>query len=397
MGDSTGISWTDASWNPIRGCSRVSEGCRHCYAERVAARFSGPGQPYEGLARRKLTIVNNEEHDPGNQSDARWTGEVRLISERLADPLRWKKPRRIFVNSMSDLFHEKLSNEQIAAVFGVMAAATQHTFQVLTKRAKRMREWFAWLDAHVEADAEEWSGRDCATNIHAASDACRLEYLDETASAALAGHYDVCHLGLTTSKNLKWPLRHVWLGVSVENQAAADERIPDLIATPAAVRFLSCEPLLGEVSLGLWLVGATAHKILRDHGASGPVPQHLQPPTSIDWIIGGCESGPGARPCDVAWLRSLRNQCAIGGVAFFLKQAREDIERCMEGCGEVVRYRIDKLGNCDAACKCTTKGAESCNAVGICEGPGSKRKARGVIELPYLDGIQHANFPGAAR
>jgi protein gp37 len=110
----------------VRGCSRVSEGCQHCYAERVAARFSGPGKPYEGLAKIGR----------GTGGHPKWTGVVRMVPEHLADPLRWKKPRRIFVNSMSDLFHEKLTNEEIAAVFGVMAAAPQHTFQVLTKRAR---------------------------------------------------------------------------------------------------------------------------------------------------------------------------------------------------------------------------------------------------------------------
>ena len=123
MGDATSISWTDATWNPVRGCSRVSDGCRNCYAETVAARFSGPGQAYEGLADRA-------------RKGSKWTGVVRMVPEHLADPMRWKRPRRIFVNSMSDLFHESLSNEQIAAVFGVMAAAPQHTFQVLTKRGQ---------------------------------------------------------------------------------------------------------------------------------------------------------------------------------------------------------------------------------------------------------------------
>lgn len=141
MGSETKISWTDSSWNPVRGCSRVSEGCRNCYAERVAARFADPGQPYHELARRKLTIVNNDEHDPGNKREARWTGVVRMVPEHLGDPMRWKKPRRIFVNSMSDLFHEKLSDDDITDVFAVMALAPRHTFQILTKRATRMREW----------------------------------------------------------------------------------------------------------------------------------------------------------------------------------------------------------------------------------------------------------------
>lgn len=325
MADKTGISWTDATWNPVRGCSRVSEGCRHCYAERVAARFSGPGQPYEGLARRKLTIVNNEEPDPGNRIEARWTGEVRFVTEHLADPLRWKKPRRIFVNSMSDLFHEKLTNEQIAAVFGVMAACPQHTFQILTKRAKRMREWF------------EWAGT------------LTLDHIQQAAVVAMKWANDAARV----SRGTTWPLRNVWLGVSVENQEAADERIPELLGTRAAVRFLSCEPLLGPVEL----------------------PRHDQSMgrshSPLSWVIAGCESGPGARTCDVEWLRSLRDQCAAAGVPYFLKQASASHDGA----------RPDVI---DVAQLVLTNGS------------GSKRKAGGVIELPYLDGVQHAQFPEVA-
>src|SRR6185295_14646626 len=128
MADKSKIEWTDATWNPIRGCSVVSEGCRHCYAMQVAARFSDKGQAYEGLAYR-------------NESGAHWTGKVRLIEEHLEDPLRWKRPRRIFVNSMSDLFHESIPDEWIDRVFSVMAMAPQHTFQILTKRPERMKAW----------------------------------------------------------------------------------------------------------------------------------------------------------------------------------------------------------------------------------------------------------------
>ena len=142
--DGGGITWTNITWNVVRGCSRVSHGCERCYAERIAARFSGPGQPYEGLARRTT--------DGG-----RWTGEVRLVPELLDAPLRWKKPRRIFVNSMSDLFHEALPDEAIDQVFAIMALAPQHCFQVLTKRAARMRAYFAeeWRWVLVEGSAQK--------------------------------------------------------------------------------------------------------------------------------------------------------------------------------------------------------------------------------------------------
>ena len=341
MGDNTGISWTDATWNPVRGCSRVSEGCRHCYAERVAARFSGTGQPYEGLAKmytpsESVQDLELQARSGRTKSTPRWTGEVRFVADHLADPLRWKKPRRIFVNSMSDLFHEKLTNEQIAAVFGVMAACPQHTFQVLTKRSKRMREWFAWVEGFASADAEEWSGRECEVSIHDARRDCILEFLDETACAALAGRFDACHLGVTTNRQRAWPLPNVWIGVSVENCDALD-RLDDLRACPAAVRFVSFEPLLeylGHVDL-----------------------------TGIGWAIVGCESGPGARECSVRWLESLRDRCESSGVPFFLKQARCGCDPCDEFCP-------------------------------IKAGAGSKRKAGGVIELPYLYGVKHAAFPG---
>jgi protein gp37 len=351
MGD-TSISWTDATWNPVRGCTRVSEGCRNCYAERIAARFSDPGQPYHGLAIRKRRVhvgerdmrkhvvtVDGRKIDDGLVTDPRWTGEVRFVAEHLADPLRWKRPRRIFVNSMSDLFHDKLTNEQIAAVFGVMAAAKQHTYQVLTKRAKRMREWFQWLynccsleDGYTPRDVLHYYAK-------AALGESWIKY-PEIATAAM--------------RSGPWPLPHVWLGTSCENQDAADERIPDLLATPAAVRFLSCEPLLGPIDLTR--IGEYRGESL---SALDEIVGHVERP-SIDWVIIGCESGPGARPCEVDWLRSLRNQCSRARIPLFLKQAEHNAA-------------FDAI---------TAKD-------------GSRRKGGGVIERPYLDGKQHLAFPEA--
>lgn len=314
VGD-TSISWTDKTWNPIRGCSRVSAGCMNCYAERVAHRFSGDGQPYAGLTTDK----------------GRWNGIVRFVTEHLADPLRWKKPRRIFVNSMSDLFHEALTNEQIAAVFGVMAAAPQHTFQVLTKRAERMREWFKWAAGDF---AYEQRGIASAPHVFQAMLDAAHEELGKPMKPQLDAAWHAHEEDL-------WPLPNVWLGTSVENQAAADERIPHLLATPAAIRFLSCEPLLGPIEM----------------------PQHNQSMgrshSPLDWVIAGCESGPGARPAEVAWLRSLRDQCADTGVRFFLKQAT-DIDPAIQPPRD------------------------------------AKMKPGRVVELPYLDGVQHAAFPGVA-
>lgn len=335
MGDGTGISWTDATWNPVRGCSRVSEGCRHCYAETMAARFCGPGQPYEGLATlRRAKRITGPTGDLTTEvpSRAAWTGEVRMIHEHLADPLRWQRPRRIFVNSMSDLFHEKLTNEEIAAVFGIMAAAPRHTFQVLTKRSTRMREWFEWAGT-LDLDQLRW-------------------YAVQAMKHTNAHDVDRVRRGKT------WPLPNVWLGVSVEYQDAI-ERVVNLLRSPAAVRFISAEPLLGPLDLG----------------AGSPNTRSLA--EDLDWVIAGCESGPGCRACDVEWLRSLRDQCEAAHCAFFLKQAK---------------FATDFVPDPDAkpGDMFDTKIVSS-----VAQGHGSKNKGRGVIELPYLDGRQHMDFPDA--
>jgi len=261
MSDRAGIEWTDATWNPLRGCSRVSEGCRNCYAERIAARFSGPGQPYEGLAERTA-------------KGPRWTGKVALIESALYHPLRWRKPRRIFVNSMSDLFHQDVPDEWIDRVFAVMALAPQHTFQVLTKRPERMGAWFATgLDTREE---------DVATAMR--------------------------RIDINSGFFTDWPLPNVWLGTSVEDQPTADARIPHLLAAPAAVRFVSAEPLLGPVDLTVYMFGA--HQTEETDWIA----------RRLDWLIVGGESGPGARPMHPDWARSLRDQCAAASVPFFFKQ-----------------------------------------------------------------------------
>ena len=197
------IQWTDETWNPVVGCSRVSRGCEHCYAERVAHRGMAP-------AHKGLTVMGK--HGP------RWTGEVRFLPDVLSKPLRWRQPRRVFVNSMSDLFHEQVSDEQIAAVFGVMAMTPQHTFQVLTKRPERAVRWFEW--------AEQWNSVGLVRDMRGARcvGAAVASGVPDERIAAFHG---------------PWPLPNVWLGVSVEDQATADERIPHLLRCPAAVRFVS--------------------------------------------------------------------------------------------------------------------------------------------------------------
>jgi protein gp37 len=262
------IEWTDATWNPVRGCEKVSEGCRNCYAARVAARFSGEGMPYEGLA--EMTT-----HGP------RWTGAIHLVSDVLEQPLLWRRPRRIFVNSMSDLFHEKVPVEFIVAVFRAMAAAQWHTFQILTKRPERM---VSIMD-NIRHGLKVIYPEDTWPEVHAPG----------------------------------WPLPNVWLGVSVENQKAADERIPLLLQTPAAVRFLSMEPLLGPVDLRNIDYDRTV-KIDCLTGLHGWPYPHAEQDKRIHWVIVGGESGPGARPMHPDWVRSLRDQCVEAGVPLFFKQ-----------------------------------------------------------------------------
>lgn len=262
----TDIAWTDRTWNPVRGCSIVSAGCHSCYAMKQAHRFSGPGQPYEGLT--KLSA----------RSGPQWTGQIRLVEDALLEPLKWRKPARVFVNSMSDLFHEGVPDEFISDVFGVMAMASRHTFQILTKRPERMR---TWVDGHTTSDGK------------------LISYI--------------------RPKNRDWkavgswpmPLPNVWLGVSVENQETADARIPLLLQTPAAVRFVSVEPLLGPVELSSWLWMKT---FLAADG-SGRVPTN-----ELDWVIVGGESGPGARPICLSWVRGIVYDCADADVACFVKQ-----------------------------------------------------------------------------
>lgn len=306
MANDTSIEWTDVTWNPTRGCRRVSPGCGGakgeggCYAERMAARFSGPGQPYEGLVRI-------------GPNGPRWTGAGRLIPEKLVEPLSWKKPRTVFVDSMSDLFFEAFSNEEIAAVFGVMASARTHTFQVLTKRAERMRSWFEWVFSH-RSRVGEGAGKIHPFGVIADAAARR------GASVSVSSLYEDRGGGPAP-----WPLPNVWLGVSVEDQQRADERIHDLLATPAAVRFLSVEPLLGPVDLAPWLApdGPAADGLpCADCGSTSDCDCEAGP-VGIDWVIAGSESGPGARAMNEDWVRSLRDQCVGAGTRFFYKQRLE--------------------------------------------------------------------------
>lgn len=271
MADNTKIEWTEATWNVVTGCSVISPGCTHCYAMRLAG-----------------TRLRNHPSRVGLTVDSKagpvWNGKVRFNEGWLLQPLQWRRPRMIFVCAHGDLFHESVPDEWIDRVFAVMALAPQHTFQVLTKRAERMRDYFgrsfedqALRDAFIEGAAQ---------SIYAARSG-------EDPSAWLAIHM---------------PLPNVWLGISAEDQRRADERIPHLLATPAAVRWVSLEPLIGPLDLR----------------SRGWVPNLGRPePPYLDWVVVGGESGPRARNMENAWAADLLDQCKRGGVSFFMKQMAE--------------------------------------------------------------------------
>lgn len=310
----TAIEWTDKVWNPIAGCSVVSPGCTNCYAMRMAARIQRMG----GTAAKKYAGTTMD-----SKAGAVWTGRINFDTEALRAPFGWKKPARVFVNSMADLFHDDVTDEQIDKVFAVMALNPRHTFQVLTKRAKRMRAYML----------ERWQGTPaqtiCGIHVPAGGPTGRMVRVEEACQPYLDRYklVDPDDDALwTDDSNCKamqwgWPLPNVWLGVSVEDQRRADERIPDLLATPAAVRWISAEPLLGPLDLSaikiplhgesFQIINALHHKDSLNLGREQP---------AIDWVVAGGESGPGARPCHPDWVRTLRDQCASTNVAFFFKQ-----------------------------------------------------------------------------
>jgi len=277
MSDGSKIEWTDATWSPTTGCDRISDGCDHCYALTLAGRLKAMGQPkYQ------------------RDGDPRTSGPgfgVTVHPDTVNLPLRWRKPRRVFVNAMSDLFHAEVPEPWLAEIFAVMAAARRHTFQVLTKRHARMRSLLN-----------------------------RPSFPDQIRERAAGKGMDPA--------DWAWPVPNVWLGVSVEDQKWAGIRIPALIQTPAAIRFLSCEPLLGPVGLfGHPDQGCEeAGPGISHYGYSMPVDYgtgtewDCEHQHGIDWVIAGGESGPGARPVHPEWVRSLRDQCSAAEVPFFFKQ-----------------------------------------------------------------------------
>lgn len=278
------ISWTEKTWNPIVGCSIVSPGCTNCYAMGLANRLlDKPGSHYEGTTKK----VN------GN---AVWTGKIALAPEdKLMEPYKRKKPTTYFVNSMGDLFHEDAPDDWIDKILAIMALCPQHTFQVLTKRAERMREYFKcdYRFAMIEGGAQ----------------AIHEKETDEDPSLWLAVH----------------DLPNVWLGVSAENQEQANTRIPFLLDTPATIRFVSLEPQLEEINLnhlhqGYCNMPSYPEESYIDALAGMKIDGWQFETPKIEWVIQGCESGHGRRPFNIKWAISMRDQCAGTNTAYFLKQ-----------------------------------------------------------------------------
>jgi protein gp37 len=340
MSDGTKIEWTEATWNPITGCSVTSPGCTNCYAMKLAG-----------------TRLRDHPSRAGLTADSRagpvWTGETRFNEEWLDQPLRWKRPRMIFVCAHGDLFHESVPDDWIDRVFAVMALCPQHTFQVLTKRSARMREYLSNVWGNHDAEIARttkavnyvfsvaghrgsWgrcgSTSTSITTIGRGTGAREYAMLRRTPDGGVERFYwrdgeetwtrcaDAfaarvptwgAHEGEFGWGLKEWPLPNVWLGVSVEDQQRADERIPDLLATPARRRWLSCEPLLGPVDLKGSIYARVEGDIRRRPMRTAPY---------ICWIVAGGESGPGARPMQPDWARSLRDQCATAAVPFFFKQ-----------------------------------------------------------------------------
>lgn len=285
MSDQSHIQWTDATLNTVSGCTRVSTGCERCYIDRT---------PPFRMAHRRF-----------DSPQIGGTTGVILHEDRLGLPLTWRRPRRVFVDSLSDLFHESVPDEHIAKVFAVMAATPQHTYQILTKRPARMRSL-------LRDECRCGSGHQPGVHFRSA-----MSWAVSNANPdGVRGPSErqVYH-------DAGWPLPNVWLGVSTETQQWAENRIPLLLETPAATRFISAEPLLGEIRLDRLKrrSGSLLDALSGDVKAAGGE-AYASAPSALDWVIVGGESGPGARPMDSLWAMDLVIQCSARGVPMFVKQ-----------------------------------------------------------------------------
>lgn len=286
------IEWTEMTWNVTSGCTRASEGCRNCYAERL-------------VSTRLRHLPQNE----GVTKDGRWTGVIRCHEDKLLEPLKRKTPTRYFVCSQSDLFHDGVPFEFVDKVFAVMALCPQHTFILLTKRPERMAEYVAQLlsaKRHVIS-----AGLSLGLGL-------TLGQVEARMSTAFDGD-----TGRWIWNKKGNPLKNAWLGVSIEDQATADKRIPELLKVPAAVRWVSYEPAIGPVNLDEWIGDCLdCDAFIRLHHEHGDLNHYADGDKELPfhWVVMGGESGPNARPMNPNWARSMRDQCNAAGVPLFFKQ-----------------------------------------------------------------------------
>ncbi len=351
---STTIEWTQRpgttgeTWNPVVGCTKVSQGCKHCYAKALHDK------------RHKAYLAGRLQGVP---QYAKPFEQVQLMHDRITLPLKWRKPRTVFVNSVSDLFHEDVPFEFIDKVFAVMALTPQHTYQVLTKRPERMAKYFNELVPRGYGHSS--TRRDSVAMV--GSTLLRAGWMHPFP-------YD---------QDLPWPLPNVWLGTSAEDQATADERIPHLLKCLAAVRFLSCEPLLGVVDIFDNLSGPSGDCGCTNCEEGFPC-SNSDWYRAIDWVIAGGESGPGARPMHPDWVRSLLHQCKEAGVPFFFKQWGQWLPSYEAGerAHDIANYR-KTFGE---------RWAASSSSMQFPDGQGMVRVGKGNSGH-LLDGQEHHEWP----
>ena len=374
----TSIEWTNRSWNFLSGCTILTAGCTNCYAMKMAARIErmNPGlDHYRGLTKP-------------SKAGPVWTGKIGITEAKLTEPLRVKRPAKWFVNSMSDLFHEDVPDAIIDKAFAVMALCPHHTFQVLTKRSARMRDYLSRNDVSL------------LNNWAKSFDPGTFRMTQHEVEAYLSPLASTEHRALYKAEQVHAPLPNVWLGVSVEDQKRADERIPDLLATPAAVRWISAEPLVEELALsriclvpqikgsaraGIHINALTGRycesgqPYIGDWDIDGPYPS-ASPALKLDWVVVGGESGRGARPMHPDWVRSIRDQCTDARVPFFFKQWGEFMPTVEHG----VEVDLRKIGSDHVAANPTQIGTHM----------RYRRVGKGRAGR-LLDGREHNGFPGA--